>query len=240
MKDLILVLMVLLLAFGCSSSPSPTTPEEAAIHSLDLQAEWQRLRPKHEGRNISYDNCPPVPLPEVTYRIGQVMSSVSGETRVPVYLDTNGLPTNGGLLSVVYDTKHMSAVRLEPGEAWKNADFVYTAENAVGSHFIWLILGWELQYGEACPLPASRLDEPFAYMVFHGIKPGKSKIEWPPVPDDSCYDRNGIEYCFYRRGETLVTVKDCEWDVIDFYSRNGINTTGKMAVEPGYAIMVGP
>lgn len=229
MRDFLLVLFALLCAFGCSSNMTPSVaPALDSPTDFDLQAAWEQLRPRRAGETISYDNCPPVPLPEVTYRIGQVMAS-RGELKVPVYLDTGGLPTYGGLLRLSYEGRRISPVRIEPGDAWAQADFVHAIDNVISDgDYIWLILGWELQYGETCPIPAEKLALPFVYMVFDGIKPGKAKIDWMPVPDG--------ETGFFRRGECIVDDDGCLWDVIDFY-RSRPNQTGLMNVEPGHVIV---
>jgi len=183
----------------------------------------------------------PSPLPSVSYDIGEVRGS--GTVRLPVYMNSAGLRSQGGLLFLEYDAKHMQFVGVEPGPAWANADFVHESVNdMVPGHAIFLILGWELNPdGGAYGIPPS--EEPWAYVVFEAKQPGKAKVQWDTLPDLlPCYTGPSGTQCFVRRGEMLLDLDDLGrdvWDVLDYYTRNGINTTGTLTVQPG-AVKVGP
>ena len=140
------------------------------------------------------------------------------------------------LLSVKYDGKYIRPLRIEPGEVWDEADFFNAADNPVYQidTWIWLILGWDAQYIDgkkyAVPVPSERLEKPIAYMVFQAIKPGKGQIVWDPLPEPAPL--------FFRRAEALVTIGDCDWDILDWY-KSSPNSTGQIFVDPGYALVTG-
>ncbi len=230
MKGLLLVLCCLLAALACSEQPTDSMRPEA-VNDFSLQTEFTKAL---QGQKVFTDRllggCPPMPLPEVEFKIGQVMSGL-GRVRVPVFM-SDQYPSNGMLLSVKYDSKFLTPVDIEPGPAWDHADFVHAIGNPVKGIdlWIWLILGWELQDGAAVPLPTERLQEPMAFMVFEVIKPGKGHIVWDPLPDPAPV--------FYRRAEALVTIDECDWDVVDWY-KSSPNSTGKVTVQPGYVIGTG-
>lgn len=192
-----------------------------------LQSELIRLRGVE-----AFTACVPDPLPEVSYTIGKVKCDEYSTCWVPVYMDTRGLDTWGGLLFIDYDPEVLFADQppiIEPGPMW-DAFYSANAFRQEPGKVNMLILGWHEDTdpvtGErfAYPIGADELDMPLFYFVFTAQAAGKTDVTWRALPDPPP--------TFFRRFEALVETPDCGlWDVIDWYV--GEQETGTASVKPG-------
>jgi len=243
MKVLIALMAALILILvGCQSTPTEmqrAIPDDFDL-KLALYKSYEEQKVNRAPTLASCENWPPDPLPVVSYEVGEAMGN-GPVIEVPIYMNTEGRRSQGGLLFLQYDDKRLHFFDVKAGPAWDNADFRHvTINDQIPGKAIFILLGWELtEEGFAYGIPET--DEPWAYLVFETVKPGKAKIGWDPLPADmtnNCYG----SACFYRRGEMLLDIDDagrCVWDTVDYYTVNGVNTTGTLTVDPGFAIVTG-
>ena len=181
--------------------------------------------------------CDPDPLPSVGWKIGDVEAYVGEEVLVPLYADTEGKPTWGGLLFVDYDADKLE-IECAGEEEWCEAQIV--AGPQWGFQFG---IGYRPEPGKVNTVLVGWQDEPFGgvssveplwYLKFTAIKPGKAHIEWRPLPKEHPE--------FWRRSELLTDVKCTDgsdflaWDTVDWY-RSQPNVTGATYVESGSVLI---
>jgi hypothetical protein len=179
----IIAVVVLWLYVGCGDDRK--TPVELSYESLAMQTSFEGLNLQEEFQKqlrtgkiaaISKPSigCIPDPLPAVGWRIGEPQAVVGDTVRVPVWVDTGGLPTWGGLLFISFDAHKLNAVgsgsvaNIVPGPMWDtDPEMGFTHW---GSFHPWdgkinmLILGWHICYIDgvrrACPLEPEELEDP--------------------------------------------------------------------------------
>jgi hypothetical protein len=178
--------------------------------------------------------CDPDPLPSVGWNIGKVEAYVGDEVLVPLYADTEGKPTWGGLLFVDLEidcgeNEEWCEAGIVPGPQWDfHSGIGYRPEPGKLNT---LLVGWQDE-----PFGGVSSEEPLYYLKFTATKPGLAHIRWRELPKDHPE--------FWRRSELLTDVKCTDgsdffaWDTVDFYQSQP-NVTGATYVESG-SVLVRP